>query len=179
MGNENRLEGFFDEDEFYDPEEVQEGLHPESVVFTNGVFDLLHYGHIKFLQTAKMLAPDGVLIVGINSDSSTRKIKGEYRPIIPEQQRKEMLMALECVDEVIVFSETDACEAIRQVCPDLYVKSSEYEGKQIPELNVIQALGGMVAYVHPDEEMEKFHTSTIIDKIYDLEQERRMRLRRG
>lgn len=144
----------------------------EPIIFTNGVFDLLHLGHVKFLQACKALG--GHLVVGINSDTSVKRLKGEHRPIIPELERKHMLLALDCVDEVIVFVEDNPLEIIQLMQPDIYVKSNEYQNVDLPEFRAVQQYGGRIAIVTPDEYMSKIHTTNIIDKIYKVETERRL-----
>lgn len=144
----------------------------EPIIFTNGVFDLLHLGHVKFLQACKAIG--GKLVVGINSDTSVKRIKGEHRPIIPEMERKHMLLALDCVDEVIVFVEDNPLELIRLLQPEIYVKSNEYQNVDLPEFRAVKQYGGRIAIVTPDEYMGKIHTTNIIDKIYKAETERRL-----
>lgn len=143
----------------------------EQVIFTNGVFDLLHYGHIRFLQHCKAIG--GHLVVGLNSDSSVKRLKGEHRPIIPEMERKHALLALDCVDEVVVFVEDNPLEILLLLQPDIYVKSSEYQHKNLPEFKAVKEYGGKIAIVTPDDYMEKVHTSTIIEKIFNSELKRR------
>lgn len=148
--------------------ELEEGT---PIIFTNGVFDLLHFGHIKFLQACKALG--GHVVVGINSDSSVKRLKGEHRPIIPEVERKHALMALDCVDEVVVFVEDSPLEIIYLLQPDIYVKSSEYQFQDLPEFEAVKSYEGSIAIVTPDEYMEKIHTSAIIDRIFNAELKRR------
>lgn len=143
----------------------------ERVIFANGCFDLLHYGHIRFLQSCKALG--GHLMVGINSDSSIKRLKGEHRPIIPEMERKHMLLALDCVDSVVVFVEDNPVEVLSLLQPDIYVQSSEYQDKNLPEFRVVKEYGGKIAIVTPDDYMKKVHTSMIIDKIFHSELKRR------
>lgn len=143
----------------------------ERIIFTNGCFDLLHYGHVRFLQACKDLG--GYLVVGLNSDSSVKRLKGEHRPIIPEYARKEMLMALECVDEVIVFVEDRPTELLEKLQPDIYVKSDEYENVDLPEFKIVESYGGVNVIMKPSKYMKKFKTSKIIDKIYREEFKRR------
>jgi D-beta-D-heptose 7-phosphate kinase / D-beta-D-heptose 1-phosphate adenosyltransferase len=145
----------------------------ERVIFTNGVFDLLHIGHIKFLQACKALG--GRVVVGINSDSSVKRLKGEYRPINSELHRKHMLLALDCVDEVIVFVEDNPLEIIQLLQPEIYVKSDEYLNVKLPEFKAVESYGGYVAIVTPDPELRKVKTSNTIDKIVKAEMERRFK----
>lgn len=120
----------------------------ETVVFTNGHFDLLHIGHVRYLQAAR--ARGDHLLVGLNSDISTRLRKGEKRPIIPEDERAAMLAALRCVDGVILFDEEDCRALIEVIRPDVYVKGADWNrpgGPRPPEAPVVEAYGGRVAYV--------------------------------
>lgn len=117
-----------------------EGL---TVALANGVFDLLHVGHLRYLQDAKKLADR--LIVAVNSDSSTRAYKGPTRPIIPEDERAELLRALRCTDFVFLFSEPDVRLVIRTLKPDVHVKGTDYTPETIPEKAEVEAYGGRVA----------------------------------
>ncbi|MDD5716641.1 MAG: D-glycero-beta-D-manno-heptose-7-phosphate kinase [Sulfuricurvum sp.] len=101
----------------------------KKVVFTNGCFDILHVGHVKYLQEAKSYGD--VLIVGLNSDSSVRELKGPTRPVNPENDRAYILAALESVDYVVIFSEETPHELIKNIAPDILVKGGDYEGKQV------------------------------------------------
>lgn len=96
-------------------------------VFTNGVFDILHVGHVRYLQASKDLFPGAKLIVGINSDASVRRLKGDKRPINPQDIRREMLLSLRCVDEVIVFDEDTPYNLIKQISPDVITKGGDYQ----------------------------------------------------
>lgn len=145
----------------------------EPIIFTNGCFDMLHLGHIKFLQACKALG--GHLVVGINSDTSVSRLKGEHRPIIPELERKHSLLALDCVDEVIIFVEDNPLEIIQLMQPDIYVKSNEYQNVDLPEFRAVQQYGGRIAIVTPDPYMEKISTTSIIDRVFDREMKRRVK----
>jgi rfaE bifunctional protein nucleotidyltransferase chain/domain len=115
----------------------------KTVVFTNGHFDLLHMGHVDYLQRARELGD--VLAVGLNSDASTRALKGEKRPIVPQGERARMLAALACVDYVIIFEETTANSLVEALKPDLYVKGGDWgEGHNPPEAEVVAGYGGQV-----------------------------------
>lgn len=96
------------------------------IVLTNGVFDLLHLGHVRYLQQARALG--AVLLVGLNSDRSTRRLKGTQRPLVPEDERAEMLAGLACVDAVTIFAEDTAVALVAQVRPEIYVKGGDYAG---------------------------------------------------
>lgn len=113
-----------------------------TIVFTNGVFDLLHIGHVRYLREAKSYGD--VLILGLNSDASVRRIKGPRRPIVPERERAEMLAALECVDYVIIFEEDTPEALIRKVAPDVHVKGGDYKPDDLPEAPLVRSLGGRV-----------------------------------
>lgn len=112
------------------------------VVFTNGVFDLLHPGHVRYLQAAR--SEGDVLIVGINSDRSVRAIKGPTRPITPEHERAEILGALRCVDAVVVFDEETPHEIITAVQPDVLVKGADWAEDRIVGRDVVEGRGGRV-----------------------------------
>jgi rfaE bifunctional protein nucleotidyltransferase chain/domain len=114
------------------------------VVFTNGVFDLLHPGHVRYLKDARALG-DG-LIVAINSDRSVRAIKGPTRPINPEQERAELLAALDCVDAVTIFDEDTPLSLITAIQPDVLVKGADW-GNDIVGRDVVEARGGQVVRV--------------------------------
>jgi D-glycero-beta-D-manno-heptose 1-phosphate adenylyltransferase len=124
------------------------------VVFTNGCFDLIHLGHVRYLEEAKALGD--ILIVGLNSDDSTRRIKGEKRPLIPEDERAQILAALTSVDYVVVFGDDTAERAVEALRPDIYVKGGDYAptsdgveetGKPLPEGEVVRRYGGQVALI--------------------------------
>ena len=132
----------------------------KKIVFTNGCFDLLHIGHVRYLEAAR--AEGDVLVVGVNSDSSVRRIKGPGRPIVPEDQRAEVLAALACVDFVTLFDEPDPLVTIRLVMPDVLVKGADWEEDAIVGRNVVEAMGGRVIRIPLTESAS---TSRIIDKI--------------
>ena len=109
----------------------------------NGVFDLLHVGHVRYLEGAKALAD--VLVVAVNSDASTRANKGPGRPVIPELERAELVAALACTDWVVLFDEKDVRAVIRALRPDVQVKGTDYTPETIPERDEVLAYGGKVA----------------------------------
>jgi D-glycero-beta-D-manno-heptose 1-phosphate adenylyltransferase len=117
----------------------------EKIILTNGCFDLLHVGHIRYLQAAKALG--GRLVVAINSDESVRTLKGSGRPLMPEHERAEILAALEDVDAVVVFSEPDVRTLIREITPDVQAKGTDYTPESVPERDTVIACGGQVAIV--------------------------------
>ncbi|MCB0526548.1 MAG: D-glycero-beta-D-manno-heptose 1-phosphate adenylyltransferase [Lewinellaceae bacterium] len=114
----------------------------EKIVFTNGCFDLLHYGHLHYLSEARELGDR--LVVGLNSDASVKRLKGPHRPINDELTRKQMLASLVMVDAVIVFEEDTPFELIRQIVPDLLVKGGDWEPSQIVGSDLVLAAGGQV-----------------------------------
>ena len=117
-----------------------------TIVFTNGCFDLLHIGHIRYLQQAKQLGD--VLIVGLNSDQSARSLdKGDGRPVIPEEQRAEVLSALGCVDFVLLFDDPDPLHLIENLRPDILVKGGDWTLDRIIGREVVEANGGKVCSI--------------------------------
>jgi D-glycero-beta-D-manno-heptose 1-phosphate adenylyltransferase len=122
--------------------------HWRPLVFTNGCFDLLHAGHVRYLWAAKGLGKS--LVVGLNSDRSVQAIKpGKVppRPIVPETERAEILAALKPVDAVVIFDQPTASVAIAALKPDIYVKGGDYEIDQIPEAATVQAYGGKIELI--------------------------------
>lgn len=117
----------------------------EKVILTNGCFDVLHVGHLRYLQGAKALG--GKVVVAVNSDASVRALKGEGRPRIPQSERAEILAALEPVDAVLVFDSPDVRELIRLLRPDVHAKGTDYTEETVPERDVVIACGGRVAIV--------------------------------
>lgn len=109
------------------------------VVFANGCFDMLHGGHISYLQSAK--ARGDVLVVGVNSDVSMKKIKGDKRPIYPEQERLELLAAIQYVDYMMLFDEESCDHLLRELHPDVHAKGTDYTRETVPERATSQALG--------------------------------------
>jgi rfaE bifunctional protein nucleotidyltransferase chain/domain len=130
------------------------------VVFTNGVFDLLHPGHIRYLRAAR--AEGDLLIVGLNSDRSVRAIKGPSRPITPEGERAEILAALTCVDAVTIFDEDTPAEIIRRVQPDVLVKGADWGENAIVGRDTVEARGGRVVRM-PIE--EGWSTSELLKRV--------------
>ncbi|MBV8244375.1 MAG: adenylyltransferase/cytidyltransferase family protein [Candidatus Eremiobacteraeota bacterium] len=114
-----------------------------SVVFTNGVFDILHAGHVAYLAWAR--AQGDALVVGLNTDASVRAIKGERRPIVPFAERARVLAALRCVDLVVGFGERTPETILDRLKPDVHVKSSQYREDELPERDVVLAGGGRIA----------------------------------
>ena len=114
----------------------------ESIVFTNGCFDILHVGHCRYLAQARALGD--LLVVGLNSDTSVRKLKGTVRPILPEEERRELLMALKPVDYVCLFSEETPLALIQKVKPDVLVKGGDWPVEKIVGHEFVQGYGGLV-----------------------------------
>ena len=117
----------------------------EQIILANGCFDFLHVGHIRYLHAAKQLG--GRLVVAINSDASVRGLKGEGRPLIPANERAEILAALEDVDAVVIFDESDVRALIREIGPDIQAKGTDYTVNSVPERDEVIARGGRVAIV--------------------------------
>jgi D-glycero-beta-D-manno-heptose 1-phosphate adenylyltransferase len=117
----------------------------EKVILTNGCFDLIHVGHIRYLRAAKQLG--GKLVVALNADASVREIKGEGRPLMPETERAEILAALSDVDAIVVFAEPDVRAVIRELRPDVQAKGTDYTAESVPERDEVMAYGGRVAIV--------------------------------
>lgn len=117
----------------------------ESIVLVNGCFDLLHVGHVRYLRAAKALG--GRVVVALNSDASTRRLKGEGRPLMPEQERAEILAALTDVDAVVIFSEPDVRALVREIRPDVQAKGTDYTAESVPERDVVRECGGRVEIV--------------------------------
>lgn len=115
------------------------------VTLTNGCFDLLHVGHVRYLHAARELG--GKLIVAVNSDASVRALKGEGRPAVPAEERAEILAALADVDAVVIFSENDVRAIIREIRPDFHAKGTDYTVETVPERDEVAACGGKVMIV--------------------------------
>ena len=117
----------------------------EKITLTNGCFDVLHVGHVRYLRGARELG--GKLVVALNSDASTRKLKGNGRPRVPENERAEILAALADVDAVVIFDELDVRGIIRAIQPDIHAKGTDYTAESVPERDEVIACGGRVAIV--------------------------------
>jgi len=131
----------------------------ERIVLANGNFDLLHVGHVRYLSGAKTLG--GKLVVAINSDESVRALKGEGRPVMPAEERAEIVAALSDVDAVVIFDELDVRALIREIRPDIHAKGTDYTVDSVPERDVVAENGGRVAIVGDAKEHS---TSEIIRK---------------
>lgn len=117
----------------------------ERIVLANGNFDLLHVGHVRYLHGAKDLG--GKLVVAINSDESVRLLKGEGRPVMPAEERAEIVAALADVDAVVIFPEPDVRALIREIRPDIQAKGTDYTVESVPEGDAVAEFGGRVAIV--------------------------------
>ena len=118
----------------------------KKIVFTNGCFDIIHAGHVRYLTAAKNFGD--VLIVGLNSDESVRRLKGDSRPINTQDDRAEVLLGLKAVDHVIFFGEATAENLIAEVKPNVYVKGGDYTLETLPESKIVQGYGGRVEFVN-------------------------------
>lgn len=143
----------------------------ERGVFTNGCFDLLHLGHIRYLQEARALGD--FLVMGLNSDESVRALKGEKRPLVPEQERAEILAALSCIDYVTIFCEKTANALIERLQPEIYAKGGDYvdahsglpDTERLPEAKVVTAYGGTIRLI---PYLPNLSTTALIAKIKGL-----------
>jgi len=130
------------------------------IVFTNGVFDILHPGHLRYLQAARRHGD--LLVVGLNSDASVRRNKGPARPINPEEERAEVLAALACVDAVSIFDDDTPADIIARVQPDILVKGADWPADQIVGRDTVEARGGRVI-LEPVE--EGYSTTGLIERV--------------
>jgi len=134
-----------------------------TVVFTNGVFDILHRGHVEYLTAAKALGE--YLIVGVNSDTSVKKIKGPLRPIVPEEDRAYLVSQLEAVDAVCLFAEETPAETIRALKPDVLVKGADWKVEEVVGKDIVEASGGKVLTIPL---VPRRSTTNIIERIREL-----------
>ncbi len=121
----------------------------KKIILTNGCFDILHAGHVRYLQGAREILPpeEGVLIVAINSDRSVQRLKGPTRPILPEDQRAELVAAVRFVDYVVLFEESDVTGLIARIRPDFHAKGTDYTEETVPEREMVRSYGGRVRIV--------------------------------
>lgn len=124
------------------------------IILANGCFDLFHVGHARYLAGAKGLG--GFLVVGVNSDKQARSLKGEGRPVMPQNERAELVAALRCVDAVTIFEEPTVEELIRSIRPDFHAKGTDYTADSVPERDIVRECGGRVAIVGDPKD----HSST-------------------
>lgn len=132
----------------------------KTIVFTNGCFDLLHVGHVRYLKEAKELGD--ILIVGLNSDRSVTKLKGSNRPLVPENERAEILSALDVVDFVTIFDEETPEKLILLLKPDWVVKGGDYKAGELPEAKLVEQFGGKIKTL---SFVPNHSTSKLIDAI--------------
>lgn len=133
----------------------------KKIVFTNGCFDILHPGHARYLYAARELGD--YLVVAVNSDSSIRAIKGDKRPVLPQDERTELLAALGCVDGVVIFDEQDPLKVIEYLMPDILVKGGDWKEEDIIGADAVKNAGGEVRRV---PFVSGFSTTNIIQKIH-------------
>lgn len=123
----------------------RERANGKTIAFANGIFDLLHVGHVRYLQAA---AREGdVLVVGVNSDASTKTLKGEGRPLMGEDERAEIVSAIRGVGYVTIFSEKSPATLIEKIRPDVHCKGTDYTAESVPEAEIVKAYGGRIAIV--------------------------------
>ena len=132
----------------------------KKIIFTNGCFDLLHLGHVRYLKEAKRLGD--ILIVGLNSDNSVRSLKGKDRPLVREKDRAEILSALEAVDYIVIFNESTPKNLIDNIIPDVLVKGGDWEKEEVVGRDTVEAQGGEVIII---PEVKGYSTTTLIEGI--------------
>lgn len=132
----------------------------KKIVLTNGCFDIIHLGHAKYLQEAKKLGD--YLFIGVNSDASVKRLKGDSRPINKENDRAELLTFLESVDYAVIFEEQTADELIKKIKPDIYVKGGDYTRESLPEANTLNNLNIDTAFIKFED---GYSTTNVIKKI--------------
>ncbi|MFL5311679.1 MAG: adenylyltransferase/cytidyltransferase family protein [Myxococcales bacterium] len=135
------------------------------VAVANGAFDLLHVGHVRYLQGAKDLTNGGLLVVGVNTDRSVQTSKGPRRPILPEGERAELVAALGSVDLVVLFDEPDAVALLTALRPDLHVKGTDYTEESVPERELVARLGGRTAIAGDSKDHS---TTDLVARIREL-----------
>ena len=131
-----------------------------TVVFVNGCFDLLHAGHIRYLEAASALGD--LLVLGLNSDNSVRELKGPERPVMNQEERTEILAALECVDYIVVFDDPRADQILSELKPDIHAKGPDYTHATVPERETVLSYGGLIAIVG---DAKKRSTHNFIERI--------------
>ena len=136
----------------------------KTVVFTNGCFDILHAGHVRYLNAAR--AAGDVLVLGLNSDASVRRLKGESRPINSEEDRAEVLAGLAAVDYVVIFDEPTAEPLVELLKPDVYVKGGDYTVERLPEARIVASYGGETVLI---PEVPGRSSTNMIKKIQKIE----------
>jgi len=139
----------------------------ELIVFSNGCFDILHVGHIRYLKKAASLGDK--LVLAVNSDRSVKELKGKGRPFVPEAERLELLAALEMIDYLILFSEIDAKDLLEKIKPQIYVKGGDYRIEDLPEAETVYNYGGKIVLI---TEIKGKSTTNIIKKIRQSKDEK-------
>ncbi len=136
----------------------------QKVVFGNGCFDLIHVGHIRYLRSARALGD--LLIVGINGDASVRALKGEGRPLQPQDERAEIIGSIECVDYLVLFDAPNVERLLLALKPDIHAKGTDYTSESVPERDTVRSYGGRVAIVgDPKAHSSRDLIGTILTKI--------------
>lgn len=135
------------------------------IAVTSGCFDIIHAGHVQYLEEAK--TKGDILIVLLNSDYSVKGLKGNLRPIVPQEERAVVIAGLGCVDYVCIFDESTPCNMLELIKPDVFVKGGDYSSKQIPEEDVMIKYGGKVEYVSL---IENCSSTNIINKIMSIKE---------
>jgi D-glycero-beta-D-manno-heptose 1-phosphate adenylyltransferase len=135
-------------------------LQGKTIVFTNGCFDIIHIGHVRLLQEARTRGD--MLIVGVNSDLSVKRLKGPSRPLVREEDRAEIIAALESVDYVVIFAEDTPVETIKALKPHIHVKGGDYDLSAIPEAEVIKSYGGELWSFRT---VDGYSTTTLVEKL--------------
>ncbi len=136
----------------------------KTIVTTNGCFDILHVGHLRYLQSAKALGD--LLVVAMNSDQSVQGLKGPKRPVVPEADRAELLAGLSCVDYVVLFDEPTPASLLQQIRPHVHVKGAQYNVDSLPEAEMLQAMGTKIEFIPM---VEGRSSTQVIDRIKQLE----------
>jgi rfaE bifunctional protein nucleotidyltransferase chain/domain len=131
-----------------------------TVAFANGCFDVLHVGHVRYLEGAR--AEADVLVVGVNGDDSVRRLKGEGRPVLPEGDRALLVAAIRAVDHVVVFADDDVSRLLLALRPDVHCKGTDYTPDTVPERDVVRSYGGRVAIVG---DPKRHDTRVLLDRI--------------
>lgn len=142
----------------------------KKIVFTNGCFDVLHYGHVRLLKKARQLGD--ILVVGLNSDASVSRLKGKGRPFFPQNIRLNMLESIKYVDFVVIFEEDTPLELVKKICPDFIVKGSDYSPEEVVGKHFIEKYGGRVIII---KRTENFSTTDILNgvrKKFDRQRQR-------
>jgi rfaE bifunctional protein nucleotidyltransferase chain/domain len=147
---------------------ARERARGRRVVFANGAFDLLHAGHVRYLEAARR--EGDWLVVAVNSDASVARSKGGGRPIVPSDERAEIVAALECVDSVVVFEEDSPAGLLEELRPDVHAKGTDYTGESVPERDVVARYGGRTVIVGDPKDHA---TTEMIERIRKLRTENR------